>query len=43
MQSDPFGDNDNNLIVRWWERNATNSEPVLRISIQIMKRHLGLY
>jgi hypothetical protein len=31
-QIDTFGDNDNNVIVTWWERNATSNEPVARIS-----------
>jgi hypothetical protein len=31
-QIDTFGDNDTNVIVTWWERNATSSEPVTRIS-----------
>jgi hypothetical protein len=31
-QIDTFGDNDSNVIVTWWERNATSNEPVARIS-----------
>ena len=31
-QIDTFGDNDNNVIVTWWERNATSNEPLLRTS-----------
>ena len=31
-QIDTFGDNDNGVIVTWWERNAASSEPVLRTS-----------
>jgi len=29
---DTFGDNDNKIIVTWWERNQTSNEPVARIS-----------
>jgi hypothetical protein len=31
-QIDTFGDNGSNVIVTWWERNATSNEPVARIS-----------
>jgi hypothetical protein len=31
-QIDTFGNNDSNVIVTWWERNATNNDPVLKIS-----------
>jgi hypothetical protein len=31
-QIDTFGDNDSNVIVTWWERNATSNEPLLRTS-----------
>jgi hypothetical protein len=31
-QIDTFGDNDSNVIVTWWERNATSNEPVERTS-----------
>ena len=32
VQIDTFGDNDNKIIVTWWERNQTSNEPVSRIS-----------
>jgi hypothetical protein len=31
-QIDTFGDNDSNVIVTWWDRNATSNEPLLRTS-----------
>lgn len=31
-QIDSFGDNDTNVIVTWWKRNATSNEPVLKTS-----------
>ena len=32
VQIDTFGNNDNKIIVTWWERNQTSNEPVFRIS-----------
>ena len=32
VQIDTFGDNDNKIIVTWYERNQTSNEPVARIS-----------
>jgi hypothetical protein len=31
-QIDTFGNNDNGVIVTWWERNTTSNVPVLKIS-----------
>jgi hypothetical protein len=44
-QIDTFGDNDSNVIVTWWERNATSNEPasLLRELVQIVAKHLDLY
>ena len=32
VQIDTFGNNDNEIIVTWWERNQTSNEPVFRIT-----------
>jgi hypothetical protein len=31
-QIDTFGNSDSNVIVTWWEHNATSNQPVLKIS-----------